>query len=50
MQLKQVANSITRWFKQMEYEVQQALAVMDKDTGQLLNYRKIIRNPKYKKE
>ena len=34
----------------MENEVQQALAVMDKDTGQLLNYRQLIRNPKYKKE
>ena len=34
----------------METEVQQALADMDKDTGQLLNYQQLIRNPKYKKE
>ena len=34
----------------MEDEVQRALAVMDKETGQLLNYRQLIRNPKYKKE
>jgi hypothetical protein len=34
----------------MENEVQRALAVMDKETGQLLNYRQLIRNPKYKKE
>jgi hypothetical protein len=33
----------------MENEVQQALAVMKKDTGWLLNYRQLIRNPKYKK-
>ena len=34
----------------MENEVQRALAVIDKDTGQLLNYRQLIRNPEYKKE
>jgi hypothetical protein len=34
----------------MENKVQQALAVMDKDTGQLLNYRQLILNPRYKKE
>ncbi len=33
----------------MENEVQQALAVMEKDTGWLLNYRQLICNPKYKK-
>jgi hypothetical protein len=36
-------------FKRMENEVQQALVVMDKDTGRLLNYRQLIRNLKYKK-
>ncbi len=33
----------------MENEVQQALAVMERDTGWLLNYRQLICNPKYKK-
>jgi hypothetical protein len=33
----------------MENEVQQALAVMEKDTGWLLNYQQLIHNPKYKK-
>jgi len=37
-------------FQRMENEVQQALAVMDKETGQLLNYRQLLRNPKYKKD
>jgi hypothetical protein len=37
-------------FQQMENEVQRALAVMDKDTERLLNYRQLIRNPKYKKD
>jgi hypothetical protein len=26
------------------------MAVLDKDTGKLLNYRQLIRNPKYTKE
>ena len=34
----------------MENKVQQALAVMDRHTGQLLNYQQLIRNQKYKKE
>ena len=33
----------------MENEVQQALVVMERDTGWLLNYRQLICNPKYKK-
>jgi hypothetical protein len=33
----------------MENEVQQALAVMERDTGWLLNYQQLICNPKYKK-
>jgi hypothetical protein len=35
---KLVANAATQYFKCMENEVQQALAVMEKDTGRLLNY------------
>jgi hypothetical protein len=49
-QSKRVANGVTSRFQQMENKVQQLLAVMDKDTGQLLNYRQLIRNPKYTKE
>ena len=33
----------------MENEVKQALAVMDNQTGKLLNYCQLMRNPKYKK-
>ena len=32
----------------MENDVHQALAVMVTDTGKLLNYRQLMRNPKYK--
>jgi hypothetical protein len=46
---KLAANAVTRRFKRMENEVQQALAVMEKDTGWLLDYRQLIHNPKYKK-
>jgi hypothetical protein len=47
--LKLAANAVTQCFERMKNEVQQALAVMEKDTGQLLNYRQLICNPKYKK-
>jgi hypothetical protein len=33
----------------LENKVHQALAVMEKDTGELLNYRQLITSPKYKK-
>jgi hypothetical protein len=33
----------------MENEVHQALAVMDKETGRLLNYQQLMRSPKHKK-
>jgi hypothetical protein len=33
----------------MENEVQHALAVMDQESGKLLNYRQLMRHPKYKK-
>jgi hypothetical protein len=46
---KLAANAVTRPFERMENEVQQALAVMERDTGRLLNYRQLICNPKYKK-
>jgi hypothetical protein len=33
----------------LENKVHQEMAVMDKDTGKLLNYRQLMNNPKYKK-
>jgi hypothetical protein len=33
----------------LENEVHQAMAVMDADTGKLLNYRQLIRSTKYRK-
>ncbi len=39
---KLAANAVTQRFKRMENKVQQALAVMKKDTGRLLNYQKLI--------
>jgi hypothetical protein len=33
---------------QLENEVHQAMAVMDKDMGKLLNYRQLMSSPKYK--
>ena len=32
----------------LENEVHEAMAVMDAETGKLLNYKQLIRNPKYK--
>jgi hypothetical protein len=46
---KLAANAVRQCFERMENEVQQALVVMEKDTGQLLNYQQLIRSPKYKK-
>ena len=34
----------------LENEVHEAMAVMDAETGKLLNYKQLIRNPKYKKK
>ena len=33
----------------MENEVHQAVAVMDKQTGKLMNYRQLLNHPEYKK-
>ena len=43
--LRRLNDRITR----LENEVHQALAVMDKDSGKMLNYRNLMRIPKYKK-
>jgi hypothetical protein len=47
----------TRFFKtanenavQLHVEVEQAMAVLDKDTGKLLNYRQLLVHPKYRKD
>ena len=34
---------------ELENEVHQAMAVMDAETGKLLNYKQLTRDPKYKK-
>ena len=36
--------------EQIENEVHQAMAVMDEETGQLLNYRQLLHSAKYKKQ
>ena len=43
------AKAANRRFVQMENKVHQALAVMNKQTDQLLTYCQLMRNPKYKK-
>ncbi len=40
-----LSHRITR----LENEVHQAMAVMDADTGKLLNYRQLMRSTKYRK-
>jgi hypothetical protein len=47
---KRQLRRLTKRIKQLESEVHQAMAVMDADTGKLLNYRQLIRDPKYQKE
>ena len=44
------ASAVHKRFTGMENEVHRVLAVMDKDTGKLLNYRQLLRHPKYKKK
>ena len=41
---------LTKQIERLESEVHQAMAVMDAETGQLLNYKQLIRSPKYKKD
>ncbi len=45
----EAANASQQRFKKMENEVHQALAVMDNETGRLLNYRQLLCSPKHKK-
>ncbi len=39
---------LTRKITQLENEVHQAMAVMDADTGKLLNYQQLMRSTKYR--
>jgi hypothetical protein len=39
---------LTRRITRLENKVHLAMAVMDKDTGKLLNYRQLMNSPKYK--
>ena len=39
----------TQKLSNLEIEVHQAMAVMDEQTGRLLNYKQLMRDPKYKK-
>jgi hypothetical protein len=40
------ARGLTKKMEQIENEVHQAMVVMDKETGQLLNYRQLLRSAK----
>ncbi len=40
---------LTHRITKLENKVHQAIAVIDKDTGKLLNYRQLMNSPKYKK-
>ena len=40
---------LTRRITHLENEVHQALAVMDTESGKLLNYRQLMKDPKYQK-
>jgi hypothetical protein len=40
---------LTRCITRLENEVHLAIAVMDKDTDKLLNYKQLMNSPKYKK-
>ena len=43
------ASKVETTTAQLENDVYEALEVMDTDTGKLLNYRQLMRNPTYKK-
>ena len=42
------ASKLETTIAQLENDAHQALAVMDTDTRKILNYRQLMRNPKYK--
>ena len=46
--MRKYAWGLTKKMEQIEHEVHQTMAVMDKETGQLLNYRQLLHSAKYK--
>jgi len=48
--VRKYARGLTKKMEQIENEVHQAMAIMDEETGQLLNYRQLLRSAKYKKQ
>ena len=48
--VRSYARRLTKKMELMENEIHQAMAVMDEETGQLLNYRQLLRSAKYKKD
>ena len=46
---KRHIRQLTNQIAQFENDVYQVLSVMDAETGKLLNYRQLMRNPKYNK-
>jgi hypothetical protein len=36
--------------KEIDIQVEQAMAVLDQETGKLLNYRQLLKSPKYNKK
>jgi hypothetical protein len=46
--MRKYARGLTKKMEQIENEGHQAMAVMDEETGQLLNYRQLLRSAKYK--
>lgn len=43
------SRNFLKQFRQIETEVGQAMAVMDEDSGKMLNYRQLMRHPKFKR-
>ena len=48
--VRKYAWGLIKKMEQIGNEVHQAMAIMDKETGQLLNYRQLLRSAKYKKQ
>jgi len=48
--VRKYARGLTKKMEQIENKVHQAMAVMDDETGQLLNYKQLLRSAKYKKQ
>ena len=48
--VRKYARGLTKKMEQIENKVHQAMAVMDDETGQLLNYKQLLRSAKFKKQ